>query len=143
LSKYPLERLLDLQQQKESIRQLELARAERKRQEHESSLSALQETLIQELDTPLHPEFVECRARFTMASHRHICSKREHLQVQTEACHQARALLLTASMEKKKFEVHKEAHEEEAKVREQRGEQAALDEVGGAAVYRRQVGASR
>ncbi|MBT9154220.1 MAG: hypothetical protein DDT39_00887 [Firmicutes bacterium] len=138
LSRYPLERLLDLQQQKEQIRQLELALAERERQRRESSLAAMEMKLIEELAAPVHPELLEHRARFTVALHGKIRSTREHLQAQTEACHQARDLLLKARMNKKKYETHKDSHQAEVRLREQRITQASQDEAASQQFLRRQ-----
>jgi flagellar export protein FliJ len=129
LSSYPLEKLLNLQQQKERLRQLELAYAERERQKQEESIAAMEVKLVEELTSHLHPELLEHRARFTVATQRKISYKREQLRAQAEACHQARALLLKARVDTKKFEVHKDSHLAEVKLNEQRLGQAAADEA--------------
>ena len=138
LSRYPLEQLLDLQQQKERIRQLELALLERERQRQEESLAAMEIKLVEELALYVHPELMEHRARFTMATQQKIRCKREHLRAQTEVCHQARDLLLKTRVDTKKFETHKESHQAAVKAREQRLEQAIADEVAGHQYLRRQ-----
>jgi len=138
LSKYPLEQLLDLQQQKERMRQLELALAERERQRQEESLAAMEMKLAEELAAYTHPELMEHRARFTIATQRKISSKRENLHAQAEVCHQARALLLKTRVDTRKFETHKESHQAGVRLRERRLEQAVADEVAGQQFLRRQ-----
>ncbi len=138
MSRYPLERLLDLQQQKERIRQLELALAERERQRQATSLADMETKLSLELASPVHPDLLDHRARFSIALHRKICGKREHLRAQTDACHEARDVLLKARMEKKKYEAHKESHLAEVKLREQRITQAAQDEAASQQFLRQQ-----
>jgi len=141
LSRYSLEQLLDLQQQKERMRQLELALLERERQRQEESLATMEMHLFEELALHVHPELMEHRERFTIATQRKITSKREHLRAQAEVCHQARALLIRTRVDTKKFETHKESHQAVVKSHEQRLEQAVADEVAGQQYVRRQGGA--
>lgn len=138
LSGYPLEKLLNLQQQKERMRQLELAYAERERQKQEESIAAMETKLVEELTSLVHPELLEHRARFTLATQRTLNGKRQHLRAQVAACHQARSLLLKARMDTKKFETHKESHLEEVRLNEQRLGQVEADEAARQQFLRRQ-----
>jgi flagellar biosynthesis chaperone FliJ len=120
------------------MRQLELALAERERQTQEESIAAMEMKLVEELAAHLQPELLEHRARFTVATHGKLCSKREHLRTQVEACHAARAVLLKARVDTKKFETHKDSHLAEVALRDRRVGQGTADEAARQVFLRRQ-----
>jgi len=140
LAKYPLEQLLDLKQQMERMRQLELALAEQARQNQVLRLRALVEALDAELAAPLDLSQLEDRARFTMAQQRLVSDTRDRLRAKAEVCLEVRTLLLNASVERKKFESHKSNHEEETKREQARVQQAFTDEIAGQQFIRKALG---
>jgi len=126
--KYSLEQVLDLKKQMENQRKLQLAQAEKARQEQVERLDALFHTLEVQLETKLTPDMIEQRGQFFSSHLARIENAREELRRAVDHRDLTQAHLVQAALDRKKFEVHKENVLAAVRQTEQIIEQNQLDE---------------
>lgn len=126
---YSLQQVLGLKQQVENQRMLELARTEKLRQEQAQYLADLRVTLEEQLEARLGPGLLEHRSRFLLSHNLKVEGALQVLAEKTDARDEAQRVLLSASVERKKFETHKDSHLELLRQEHSRVEQAQGDEA--------------
>lgn len=125
---YSLEQVLGLKRQLEDQRKLQLAQAEQARQAQVERLDAMLRLLEDQCDAVINPDMVEQRGQFFFSHLNRIQDARQTLGSATESRDVAQAHLVQASVDRKKFEVHRESTMALARQAEQSVEQILLDE---------------
>jgi len=125
---YSLEQVLGLKRQLEDQRKLQLAQAEQARQEQVERLDLMLRMMEDQCDAKVSPDMIEQRGQFFFSHLTRIQDARKTLQSAIDLRDVAQAHLVQASVNRKKFEVHKESTMAVARQAEQAIEQSLLDE---------------
>ena len=125
---YSLEQVLGLKRQLEDQSKLQLAQAEQARQEQAERLDSLLRLMEDQCDVKVTPDMIEQRGQFFLSQLTRIQDARKTLQTAINSRDVAQAHLVQASIDRKKYEVHKESTMAIARQAEQVVEQNLLDE---------------
>lgn len=126
---YSLEQVLGLKRQLEEQRKLQLAQAEQVRRHQVERLDSLLSLMEDQISAELTPDMIEYRGQYFAAQLNRIENARQTLKSATDVRDVAQASLVRAALERKKFEVHRDAALEKARQAEQTLEQNILDET--------------
>ena len=125
---YSLEQVLGLKRQLEDQRKLQLAQAEQARQEQVARLDSMLRLMEDQCEALVNPDMIEQRGQFFYTHINRIQDARKTLQSATDSRDVAQAHLVQASVDRRKFEVHKESTMALARQADQAVEQTLLDE---------------
>lgn len=125
---YSLEQVLGLKRQLEDQRKLQLGQAEQARQDQEERLASMLRVMEDQCAVKVNPDMIEQRGQFFFSHLARIQDARNTLQCAIDSRDNAQAHLVQASVDRKKFEVHKESTLALARQAEQVVEQNLLDE---------------
>ena len=134
---YSLEQVLGLKRQLEDQRKLQLAQAEQARQAQVERLDSMLRLMEDQCDALVNPDMIEQRGQFFFTHLNRIQDARKTLESAIESRDAAQAHLVQASVDRKKFEVHRESTMALARQAEQSVEQILLDEIGRASCRER------